>query len=235
MSLSSDNFNRSMAASYSQMMQEASNKSTLNQNPEMVKRVNDIAHRLIPHTQLFRLDAPKWPWEVNVIASDQLNAFCAAGGKIAFYSGNIVKLHLTDGEIAAIMGHEIAHALREHGRERASQQIGTQLGLMLAGIANGVNQSQMGLAGDMSKYLYLLPNSREHETEVDRIGVELAARAGYDPRAAISVWRKMQGIGDYQPPQFASTHPPHQTRIADLESYSVKVMFLYDEAVARQH
>ncbi|RJG08039.1 M48 family peptidase [Noviherbaspirillum cavernae] len=234
MAFSSDSFNRSMASSYSQMMQDASKKNTLNQDPALTRRVNAIAGRLTPHTQIFRPDAPKWKWEVNVITSDQLNAFCAAGGKIAFYSGIIEKLKLTDDEIAAIMGHEIAHALREHGRERASQQMGTQLGLVVASIAIGANQSQMGLAGDMSKYLYLLPNSREHETEADRMGVELAARAGYDPRAAISVWRKMQGMGESQPPQFASTHPSHQTRIADLERYSAMVMSLYEAASKKQ-
>ncbi|KIF81341.1 M48 family metallopeptidase [Noviherbaspirillum autotrophicum] len=230
MTFSSNKFNQQMSASYSDMMRGAAKKNSLNQNAAMVARVRAIAHRLIPHTAVFRPDAPGWPWEVNVITSDELNAFCAAGGKIAFYSGIIEKLQLSDDEIAAIMGHEISHALREHGRERASQQLGTQLGLTLVGIAAGANQGQMNLAGDMSKYLYLLPNSREHETEADRMGVELAARAGYDPRAAISVWHKMQGTNSKQPPQFMSTHPSHETRIADLESYSAKVMFLYDSA-----
>ena len=234
MTFSSDRFNQQMSASYSEMMRGAAKKNSLNQNFAMVTRVRAIANRLIPHTAAFRPDAPSWPWEVNVITSDELNAFCAAGGKIAFYSGIIDKLKLTDDEIAAIMGHEISHALREHGRERASQQLGTQLGLTLVGIAAGANQSQMNLAGDMSKYLYLLPNSREHETEADRMGVELAARAGYDPRAAISVWHKMQGTNSKQPPQFMSTHPSHETRIEDLEIYSAKVMFLYEAAKSRQ-
>lgn len=234
MTFSADRFNQSMGNSYSQMMQGASKKNVLNQNAAMVKRVRAIADRLIPHTQFFRNDAPSWNWEVNVISSDELNAFCAAGGKIAFYSGIIERLNLTDDEIAAIMGHEIAHALREHSRERASQQLGAQLGLALAGAAVGANSSQMNLAGDMSKLFYLLPNSREHETEADRMGVELAARGGYDPRAAISVWHKMQGTDSKQPPQFLSTHPSHQTRISDLEAYSAKVMFLYEAAKAKR-
>jgi predicted Zn-dependent protease len=228
MGLSAASFNQSMAASYDQMMGGASKKNVLNQDAEMVKRVRRIADRLIPHTREFRPDALAWKWEVNVISSDQLNAFCAAGGKIAFYSGIIERLKLSDDEIAAIMGHEIAHALREHGRERASQQVGTQLGLVLAGVATGANSNQMRLADGMSNVFYLLPNSREHETEADRMGVELAARGGYDPRAAIAVWRKMQGMDSKQPPQFLSTHPSHQTRIADLEAYSAKVMFLYE-------
>jgi len=230
MAYPANKFNQQMTASYTQMMQGAAQKNRLNQNTAMTARVRNIAQRLIPHTAIFRSDAPNWAWEVNVITSNELNAFCAADGKIAFYSGIIERLKLTDDEIAAIMGHEISHALREHGRERASQQLGTQLGITLAGIAMGANTSQMNIAGDLSKYLYLLPNSREHETEADRMGVELAARAGYDPRAAISVWHKMQGIDSRQPPQFASTHPSHETRIADLEMYSSKVMFLYEEA-----
>lgn len=230
MTYPADKFNQQMSASYTQMMQGAAQKHRLNQDAAMVARVRGIAQRLIPHTAVFRPDAASWTWEVNVIISNELNAFCAAGGKIAFYSGIIERLKLSDDEIAAIMGHEISHALREHGRERASQQLGTQLGITLVGIAMGANQSQMNVAGDLSKYLYLLPNSREHETEADRIGVELAARAGYDPRAAIAVWHKMQGIDSRKPPQFASTHPSHETRIADLEVYSAKVMFLYEEA-----
>lgn len=228
MSYPADKFNQQMSASYNQMMQGAAQKHVLNQNAPMVARVREIARRLIPHTVVFRPDAPGWKWEVNVLTSNELNAFCAAGGKIAFYSGIIERLKLTDDEIAAIMGHEISHALREHGRERASQELGAQLGMAIVGAAFGANQSQLGLAGDISKYVYLLPNSREHETEADRMGVELAARAGYDPRAAISVWHKMQGIDSRQPPQFASTHPSHETRIADLEVYSAKVLPLYE-------
>lgn len=235
MAFSADKFNHSMAASYGQIINNASKKNALNQNPDLVKRVTDIADRLIAHVTVFRPDAAKWDWEVNIITSDQLNAFCAAGGKIAFYTGIIEKLHLTDDEIAAIMGHEISHALREHSRERASQQMGTQLGLTFVGIAIGANQSQMSVAGDMSRVAFLLPNSREHETEADRMGVELAARGGYDPRAAISVWRKMQGKDSKQPPQFLSTHPSHDTRIADLEAYSAKVMFLYEEAKSKKN
>lgn len=233
MAFSADKFNQSMGTSYGQIMQNSSKKKTLNLDAAMVKRVRAIANRLIPHTRAFRNDAPGWQWEVNVISSDELNAFCAAGGKIAFYSGIIERLSLTDDEIAAIMGHEIAHALREHSRERASQRLGTQLGVTLASMAVGANKSQVDLADDMSRLFYLLPNSREHETEADRMGVELAARAGYDPRAAISVWHKMQGMDGRQTPQFLSTHPSHQTRITDLETYSARVMFLYEAEAAK--
>jgi predicted Zn-dependent protease len=232
MSFSSERFNQEMGASYGQLMRSFERKQALNQDKALVAHVREIADRLIPHTAVFRPDAPSWKWEVNVISSDELNAFCAAGGKIAFYTGIIERLKLTDDEIAAIMGHEIAHALREHGRERASQQIGTQLGLTLVGLATGVGQVPMSLAGDASRYLFLLPNSREHESEADRIGVELAARAGYDPRAAISVWRKMQSANSKQPPQFMSTHPSHESRISELEKISSQVLFLYETARA---
>jgi predicted Zn-dependent protease len=216
---------------YAQVVGQERAKGNLNADPQLTQRVRAIAQRLIPVTAAFRPDAPAWKWEVNVFRSDQLNAWCMPGGKIAFYSGLITRLNLTDDEIAAIMGHEIAHALREHARERASEQ-------QVAGVAIGVGAALLGLGqagADLSQMAYKvavgMPNSRAHETEADRIGVELAARAGFDPRAAITLWQKMaKGAGNGGPPQWLSTHPSADTRQQDLGVYAQRVMPLYEQA-----
>jgi Zn-dependent protease with chaperone function len=193
--------------------------------------VQDITRRLIPHTAAFRDDAPKWPWEVHVISVDEVNAWCMPGGKMAIYTGLIQKLNATDDEIAAVMGHEIAHALREHARERISRQMGTQMTVGLVGALFGIGQLGQSIAGTVADVTLNLPNSRLHETESDRIGVELAARAGFDPRAAVTLWEKMsKASSGGQPPKFLSTHPPHADRINDLRAYSEKVMPLYAAA-----
>jgi predicted Zn-dependent protease len=170
---------------------------------------------------------------VNLIESKELNAWCMPGGKIAFYTGIIERLKLGDDEIAAIMGHEIAHALREHGRERASQAMAQGLALSIIGAVAGVSQGGMDLTQLVLNVTLNLPNSREHETEADRIGVELAARAGYDPRAAVTVWEKMSQASEGQPPEILSTHPAPATRIADLKVYAARVMPLYEQGRPR--
>jgi predicted Zn-dependent protease len=218
------------AQSYAQVMQTERGKGALNADANLTNRVRAIAARIIPTTSVFRADAPAWKWEVNVIQSEELNAWCMPGGKIAFYSGIITRLQLTDDEIAAIMGHEIAHALREHGRERASEQITSGL-LVNVGVAvAGGNQAMADMAGVAYNVTVGLPNSRTHETEADRIGIELSARAGYEPKAAISLWQKMAKLGGAKGPQFLSTHPSNEGRIKDLEAYSVRVQPLYEQA-----
>ncbi len=224
LSFPAEKFNQLMAISYAKTMGEASDKQGLNQNGAMVERVRAIAQRLIARTAIFRPDAPTWKWEVNVIESPDLNAFCIGEGKIGVYSGIIERLRLTDDEIAAIMGHEIAHVLREHGRERASQQSRAQ---MVTGMIGALVGDGHGEVSHLSAQFYLLPNSREHETEADRMGVELAASAGYDSGAAITLWRKLQWYAARQPPQFWSTHPSHASRLKDLQVYSMKVGAYY--------
>jgi len=216
---------------YQSVLKEAKTKKKLNTNSAMLKRVRRIANKIIPQTAVFRKDAPNWAWEVNVLESDQLNAWCMPGGKIAFYTGIINKLKLTDAEIAAIMGHEIAHALREHGRERASEQTLTQVGLSALSIFTGVKGPALDATALALQVTLTLPNSRIHEVEADRMGVELAARAGYNPYAAVNVWRKMekQSKGG-QPPEILSTHPSHSNRIKDLTKYSKKVEHLFYQA-----
>ncbi|MDP3187463.1 MAG: M48 family metallopeptidase [Limnobacter sp.] len=218
---------------YADVITKAQKEGKLNKDAKQVARVRAIANRLIPQTVAFRQDAPQWKWEVNVIESDQLNAWCMAGGKIAFYSALIEKLQLTDDEIAAIMGHEIAHALREHSRERISQQLATSVGLDLLSAGFGLSRGASDLAGMAANVAISLPYGRSHEVESDRIGVELAARAGYNPRAAISVWQKMGKAGGSSPPELLSTHPSPENRMRDLEDYSVRVQPLYEQAKKR--
>lgn len=230
MMVSASEMDKASAQTYQSILQQAGQKNALNRDKEQVARVRAVASRLIPVTGAFRPDAPQWKWEVNVLTSPELNAWCMAGGKIAFYSGIIEKLQLTDDEMAAIMGHEIAHALREHARERASQAMMTNLGVGVLGAALGVGQLGTDVIGSVAKVTFELPNSREHETEADRIGVELAARAGYDPRAAISLWQKMGKASSGQPPQWLSTHPSSESRQQDIARYAARVMPLYEQA-----
>src|SRR5215831_1847266 len=206
-------------------------KGQLNQDPAQVARVRAIANRLIPSTAAFRSDAPGWKWEVNVITSNEVNAWCMPGGKIAVYTGLIKSLNITDDELAAVMGHEIGHALREHGRERASEQMVQQLGVSLLGVFVGDIGAQ--LSQTILDVTLSLPHSRTQETEADRIGVELAARSGYDPRAAVSLWQKMGKLGGGKPPEWLSTHPSDETRTRDVQSYAERVMPLYEAARSR--
>ena len=219
---------------YDQMMAEAQKKGLLNRNPQQVQRVRTIAQRLIPQTRVFRQDAPGWAWETNVLSSKDVNAWAMPGGKMAVYTGLIERLNATDDELAAVMGHEIAHALREHARERIARQMSTQAASTIGSIAiqilTGV-QLDPEIAGTVGQAVFVLPNSRENEQEADTIGVELMARAGYDPRAAISLWQKMgQVSGGGGPPEFLSTHPSGATRLRDLQGYVDKVMPLYQAA-----
>jgi len=218
---------------YAQVLSNASKKGLLNENPQQVQRVRAIAARLIPQVSVFRDDAPKWKWEVNVLTSKDVNAWCMPGGKIAVYTGLIDRLKLSDDELAAVMGHEIAHALREHARERMGRQMATQTATTVGAIALGVLTGvyiDPQTAGTFTQAMFVLPNSRENEQEADLIGIELAARAGYDPRAAITLWQKMAQAAGGGPPEWLSTHPSHETRLRELQNDVQKVMPLYEKA-----
>jgi predicted Zn-dependent protease len=235
MLLSAGEVNRQADKAYQQTLKEARAKNLLNRDAAQVARVRAIAARLTPATGTFRSDAPGWAWEVNVLTSKELNAWCMPGGKIAVYTGLIEQLEVSDEELAAVMGHEIAHALREHGREKAGQSAGIGLAAAIGGAILGarygidpdLGQNVLGTVGDLA---FMRPNSRAMEVEADRIGVELAARAGYDPRAAIALWEKMGRTIGGQPPQWLSTHPSHGSRIADLRDYAERVRPLYEAA-----
>jgi predicted Zn-dependent protease len=231
MAVSSEEVNAGAEKQYAQMMAEAKQKGALDRDPAQVERVKRIVTRLIPQTTAFRPDAVKWPWEFHVITLDEVNAWCMPHGKIAVYTGLLQKIQPTDDELAAVLGHEMGHALREHTREQISQEMGTQTLLGIAGALFGLGQAAQSLGAMAANVTIGLPKSRTDETEADRIGVELAARAGYDPRSAVTLWEKMEKLaGGSQPPQWLSTHPSNETRIADVKQYAEKVMPLYTAA-----
>jgi predicted Zn-dependent protease len=203
---------------YVQMTRNAASQRALapDEHPE-VKRLRDIARRLIPHAHNWNERAQSWQWEVNLIGSKQINAFCMPGGKIAFFTGILQTLKLTDDEVAMVMGHEMAHALREHGRERIGKQMATHGAVAIGSALLGLGSTGQQLAGAGANLL-LLKFSREDESEADLIGMDLAARAGFDPRAGVTLWQKMAKVGG-TPPQWLSTHPSGSTRIEDISKH----------------
>lgn len=230
MLVSDQEITQAAAQEYRKVISDAQAKGTLDRNASYVQRVRTVLSRLIPQTSAFRADAPRWAWESHVIQDAQLNAWAMPGGKIAVYSGLIDKLHLTDDELAAIMGHEIAHSLREHTRERVSQEMASNLAIGVGAAVLGLGEIGQSLASAVGQVTFTLPHSREQETEADRLGVELAARAGYDPHAAVNVWQKMLQAGGSGGPQLLSTHPAPENRLSDLKVYSDRVMPLYSQA-----
>ncbi|HMN44864.1 MAG TPA: M48 family metallopeptidase [Povalibacter sp.] len=214
---------------YQQELDKARQKGALNADKAKYDRVQAISRRLIPQTTVFRPDAANWKWEVNVETTDDVNAYCMPGGKIMVYTGLIDQLNATDAELAAVIGHEIAHALREHSRERLSRAYAQQIALAGIAIATGAGDSTMALADQVAAVTFTLPHSREQEAEADRIGLELMARAGYDPNASISLWQKMGKLGGSQS-EFFSTHPSSESRIRDLQATVPKVAGLYQNA-----
>lgn len=231
MMASSDEVNRLSAVSYSEQNQKAKEKNILVTSGPTYERLKLIANRLIPQTAAFRDDTKEWDWRLTLIDAPVLNATCAPGGKITFYTGIIEQLNLNDDEIAAIMGHEIAHALREHGRERVSQAVAQNVLVNIAMAVAGPYGSAVSAANQVAQYAIVLPNSRENESEADAIGLELAARAGYNPMGAISVWQKMlKATKDKSSPEFLSTHPSGETRIEQLTALMPSVEPLYKAA-----
>ena len=196
--------------------------------PQLI-RIRAIAKRIIPFTTQWNSRAAQWRWEVNLIGSKQINAFCMPGGKIAFYTGILDQLKLTDDEIAMIMGHEMAHALREHSREQLAKTQATNIGIRLGASLLGLGDLST-MAANLGGKLLTLKFSRSDEGEADLVGLELAARAGYNPQASVSLWQKMgqasgdSGIG------FLSTHPAGPDRIRELERAMPQVQALYRAA-----
>ena len=219
---------KSAAQQYSQMMAEAKAQGALaSPNNAQLQRLRAIAQRLVPHTPQWNERAPGWKWEVNLIGSKQINAFVMPGGKIVFYTGILDQLQLTDDEIAMVMGHEMAYALREHARERLAKSQVTGMGLSLGAQLLGLGD--MGnLAANLGTELLTLQYSRSDESEADLVGLEIAARAGYDPKAAITLWQKMaKATGDKGGMAFLSSHPSGPNRIKELEANLPKVESLY--------
>jgi predicted Zn-dependent protease len=228
--VSADTVEQSAGQQYSQMLQQAAAKNALGgKDHPQVLRLRAIARKIIPFAIEWNPRAKGWRWEVNLIGSPQINAFCMPGGKIAFYSGILEQLKLSDDEVAMVMGHEIAHALREHARERMGKNAATGIGANLIGQVLGLGQ----LGQTVTNYgaqLLTLQFSRSDESEADLVGMELAARAGYDPRAGVTLWKKMSAASKGAPPQWLSTHPSGNTRIGDIEANLPKVLPLYERA-----
>ena len=230
-----DSVERSSAEEYQKMLQQASEKKALagKDNPQLL-RLRAIAAKIIPHALQWNPRASNWQWEVNLIGSKQINAYCMPGGKIAFYTGILDQLKLTDDEVAMVMGHEIAHALREHARERMGKGQATEFaarlgGSLLSGLL-GIDPRIGDAVAQTGANLASLKFGREDESEADLVGMELAARAGYDPRAGVILWQKMAANNKGAPPEWLSTHPSGNTRIAEIEANLPKVMPLYERA-----
>ncbi|MDQ1314060.1 MAG: hypothetical protein QG662_169 [Pseudomonadota bacterium] len=215
------------AQAYVKTLDEAQKKGKLSTDAALNDRVKRITDRLIVQAGNMYAPSRDWKWSVAVIDEPTLNAWCMPGGKMAIYTGIVSKLKLSDDEIAQIMGHEIAHALLGHGRERMSRAIAMQGGMQLGSILAGRDLTGLAPVADIA---LTLPNSRAGESEADRYGIELAARAGFDPHAAIKLWEKMQAASSNGPPQFLSTHPAPGNRIQALNALLPEMMPIYEKA-----
>jgi predicted Zn-dependent protease len=233
--VSEEQLEEQSAQQYQQMMSQAQQKNALlPASDPQVKRLRAVAQRLIPYTPRWNEKAKAWKWQVNLFDVQQVNAFCMPGGRIGFFTGIINQLQLTDDEMAAIMGHEIAHALREHGRERMAKSGITSvvargagaLGAAIFGIDPSITNTVTGMIGQG----VVLKFSRDEEREADLVGLDIAARAGYDPRAGIVLWRKMAALNKRAPIEILSTHPGGDTRIKDMETHMNVLLPLYARA-----
>ncbi|MDP3707010.1 MAG: M48 family metallopeptidase [Polaromonas sp.] len=216
---------------YAELLAQARAKGVLAPpNSPQLQRLRGIATRLVPQAGQWNDRSRQWRWEVNLISSKQINAFCMPGGKIAFYTGILDQLKLNDDETAMIMGHEMAHALREHARARIAKSQGT--GTLLSLGAQLLGLGQLGdMAASIGTQLLTLRFSRDDETDADLVGLELAARGGYQPQASVSLWEKMaQAGGGANGPSFLSTHPSGPDRIQQLQRNVPKVQGLYQRA-----
>jgi predicted Zn-dependent protease len=221
--------NDQAAQQYTAMMTQAQQKGVLlSANDLRVRRVRAIAQRIIPQTARWNSHAQEWKWEVNVVQSAQVNAFCMPGGRIGVFTGIIDKLRLSDDEIAVVMGHEIAHALREHGRERMSKSTTTGLITGIGGaIASALTGYDVRGLANTAGQMYVLKFSRDEEREADLVGLDIAARAGYDPRAGVVLWNKMAQLNQSAPIEILSDHPGGANRIEQIQSHLDVLLPLY--------
>jgi predicted Zn-dependent protease len=219
------------AQAYAKTLTDARGKGKLDTNGGRNARVQAITNRLIAQARVMVPASSTWAWQVHVIEDDSVNAWCMPGGKMAVYTGLINRVQPTDDELAQVIGHEISHALLQHGRERMSRAVALDVALQAGSIAAGVDLT--GLES-VAVVALELPNSRQSETEADRVGLELAARSGYDPNAAVSLWQKMSRLGGSKPPQWLSTHPSDEARITTLKNLVPSMMPIYQQARGRR-
>ena len=234
----SQQFEQQADQQYHQLLQEAAAKGALAPDSSAdVQRLRRIQQRIVPFTYAVNPRAQQWKWEVNLLGSKQINAFCMPGGKIAFYSGILNQLRLTDDEVAIVMGHEITHALKEHGVEQAQKQAYGELAARAGGALLsqwlGINPNITDLGARAANSLFQLRFSRADESEADAVGLELAARAGFDPRAGVALWQKMAQASQGAPPQWLSSHPAGSNRIQQIQNHMPSVLPLYAQAVGK--
>jgi predicted Zn-dependent protease len=235
MIVSEDQAIQASKQAYVEMLQPLEKEGKIDSNAVLTERVNRITNRLIEQAVIMRPSTRDWNWQVKVIDDPEtVNAWCMAGGKMAIYTGLIEKVKPTDDELAQVMGHEISHALANHTAERMSVAMASSLGVMAIGMTSDRPEATMAAAAIAAKLAIELPNSRTAESEADRIGIELAAKAGYDPHAAVTLWQKMEKVGGAAPPVFMSTHPSPGNRQETLKSYIPQMMPYYEAAKARQ-
>jgi predicted Zn-dependent protease len=220
----------SSAQAYASLLTEARAKGKLDTDSARQQRVRRITDRLVAQAQILRPESRNWQWSVHVIDDPAVNAWCMPGGKMAVYTGLLQKLHPSDDELAQVLGHEISHALLSHGREKMSRAMATDVGLQAGSILAGRDLTPLSSVAEVA---LLLPNSREAEAEADTLGIELAAKAGYDPQAAVTLWQKMSTLGGSHPPQFLSTHPSNEARLANLAKLVPQMMPYYQQAKSK--
>ncbi len=228
--ISAEQVEQAAGQQYAQMLSQAQGKRALAPpNEPQLQRLRYIANRIVPYTNTCNPRARSWKWDVNLIGSEQLNAFCMPGGKIAFFHGILAKLQLSDDEVAMIMGHEIAHALLEHARERMGKTMATRGAIEIGAALFGI-QGLGRTAADIGGQLLTLSFSRSDESEADALGLVTAAAAGYDPRAGVTLWQKMLQASKGAPPQWLSTHPSGETRISEIQGRLPRAMPIYEAA-----
>ncbi len=213
MLVSEDTAIKSSAQAYVQTMGEFEKEGKLSDDRALIQRIDRISGRLVSQAIEMRPDSANWKWSIAIIEDPEtVNAWCMAGGRMAIYTGLIDQIDPTDDEIAQVMGHEIGHALANHTAEKMSMSMASSIGVLAVGIAADNKGAAVAGAAAAAALAVNLPNSRTAETEADRIGIELAAKAGYDPAAAVTLWQKMNGLSKSHPPQFLSTHPNPENR-----------------------
>jgi predicted Zn-dependent protease len=201
---------------YVEMLKPYEQQGKVDNDPALKDRVYRITERLIAQAIIMRPKTEDWDWSIKIIDDPKtVNAWAMAGGKMALYSGLVIQLKPTDDELAQVLGHEISHALANHSAEKMSVAMATTVGVVAVGVAVDRNKG-LALTGAA-------------ESEADRIGIELAAKAGYDPRAAITLWQKMAQVGGKGPPQFLSTHPSPENREKKLAGYVPEMMPYYEQ------
>ena len=215
---------------YAEMLKPYAQKGKIDNNPALKDRVYRITGRLIAQALKVRPETKDWDWSIKIIDDPEtVNAWAMAGGKMALYTGLVKKINPTDDELAQVLGHEIAHALAKHSAEKMSVAMASSIGV----VAVGVVAENKGLALTGAALAAVLavqkPNSRAAESEADRIGIELAAKAGYNPGAAVTLWQKMSEVGGKGPPEFLSTHPAPENREKKLAALVPKMMPYYQQ------